>query len=135
MFVDASAIVAILASESEAMLLADALQAARTPITSPLAVYEAVLAVGRIYAGNMTRAETVVSDFIDVAGIKIVPVTRREGVMALAAFVRFGKERGHPAQLNMGDCFAYASAREAGCSLLFKGCDFSCTDIPSALAP
>ena len=52
--------------------------------------------------------------------------------MALAAFARFGKGQGHPAQLNMGDCFAYACARTRNIPLLFIGNDFSQTDIPAA---
>lgn len=56
-----------------------------------------------------------------------------EGREAISAFTRFGKGRGHPAQLNMGDCFAYACARTHNVPLLFVGDDFSRTDIPSAL--
>jgi ribonuclease VapC len=50
----------------------------------------------------------------------------------LLAFARYGKGRGHPAQLNMGDCFAYAVAKTHGAILLFKGEDFGQTDIRSA---
>ncbi len=134
-FVDASAIIAILAREPEAPSFSSVLHAADDRITSPIAVYEAVAGLGRLYAGDLGHAEQVVQEFLQTAAIDIVPVARREGAAALAAFKRFGKGRGHPAQLNMGDCFAYASAREANCSLLYKGDDFSRTDIASALAP
>ena len=50
----------------------------------------------------------------------------------MAAWRRFGKGR-HPAGLNLGDCFAYALAKSNGASLLFKGPDFTQTDIASAL--
>ena len=50
----------------------------------------------------------------------------------LQAFARYGKGRGHPAQLNLGDCFIYAQAKLVGASLLYKGDDFSKTDIESA---
>ena len=42
---------------------------------------------------------------------------------------RFGKGSGHPAQLNLGDCFAYAMAKQHGVPLLYKGDDFSQTDL------
>lgn len=50
-------------------------------------------------------------------------------MLALAAFERFGKGSGHPAQLNLGDCFAYAIAKRHGIKLLYKGNDFSQTDL------
>jgi ribonuclease VapC len=56
----------------------------------------------------------------------------QEAQTALAAFSRFGKGRGHPAQLNLGDCFAYAMAKNHRLALLFKGEDFDKTDIPLA---
>jgi ribonuclease VapC len=51
---------------------------------------------------------------------------------ALEAFARYGKGRGHPARLNLGDCFIYAQAKVGGASLLYEGEDFSKTDIESA---
>jgi uncharacterized protein with PIN domain len=48
---------------------------------------------------------------------------------ALSAFARYGKGRGHPAQLNLGDCFAYAVAKNHRRVLLFKGDDFDKTEI------
>jgi len=57
----------------------------------------------------------------------------REAETALTAFSRYAKGRGHPAQLNLGDCFAYAVAKNQRTSLLFKGEDFDKTDIPCAL--
>ena len=135
MFVDTSAIVAIVTGEPEAAALSDAIETASGPMTSAIAVFEAALAISRKRQGGVEVAERDVAEFMRLTGTRTVAISAAEAHTALRAFVRFGKERGHPAQLNMGDCFAYASAREAGCSLLFKGCDFSCTDIPSALAP
>jgi len=54
------------------------------------------------------------------------------GETALIAFTRYGKARNHPAQLNLGDCFAYAVARNNRMLLLSKGEDFGHTDIRSA---
>jgi ribonuclease VapC len=133
MFVDASAIVAILTREAEADALADVLESAPSPITSPIAIFEAALGVCRKRHANVDEAEADVRDFLGVAGIRTVPLTEREAETALAAFSRYGKGRGHPAQLNLGDCFAYAVAKNHRTSLLFKGEDFDKTDIPCAL--
>jgi len=63
--------------------------------------------------------------------IEIVAFTEPQARLARTAFVRYGKGR-HPAQLNFGDCMAYALARETGEELLFKGTDFGLTDIAAA---
>lgn len=64
--------------------------------------------------------------------IKVEPFTRDLYELAAAAFDRYGKGRGHPAQLNFGDCMAYAVAKAHGVPLLYKGDDFAQTDIASA---
>ena len=132
MFVDASAIVAILTREAEADALADALESARSPITSPIAIFEAALGVCRKQHASVEEAEEDVRELLGVAGIRIVSLTEREAETALAAFSRYGKGRGHPARLNLGDCFAYAVAKNHRTALLFKGEDFDKTDIPIA---
>ena len=71
-------------------------------------------------------------EFLGMAGVRTVSVTEREAETALAAFSRYGKGRGHPAQLNLGDCFAYAVAKNHRTALFFKGEDFDKTDIPIA---
>jgi len=67
------------------------------------------------------------------AQLAIEPVTEDQARIAREAYRDFGKGSGHPAKLNFGDCFAYALAKVMREALLFKGDDFSCTDIPSAL--
>ena len=121
MFVDASAIVAILTREPEADALADVLESARSPITSPIATFEAALGVCRKRHASVEEAKEDVRDFLGVAGVRTVSVTERETETALAAFSRYGKGRGHPAQLNLGDCFAYAVAKNHRTALMFKG--------------
>jgi ribonuclease VapC len=135
MFVDASAIVAILTRESEADNLADTIEKARTPITSPIAIFEATLGVCRKRHASVEEAEQDVGEFLELAGVRIEPITDKEARTALAAFSRYGKGRGHPAQLNLGDCFAYAMAKNARTGLLFKSEDFDKTDILSATQP
>ena len=75
-----------------------------------------------------------VSRFLSEAEVFVVPIEREDAQIALAAHALYGKGRGHPAQLNMGDCFAYAMAKSRGAALLFKGDDFVHTDIRSAAA-
>ena len=135
MFVDASAIVAILTRESEADELADTIEKARTPITSPIAIFEATLGICRKRHASVEEAEQDVGEFLELAGVRIAPITDKEARTALAAFSRYGKGRGHPAQLNLGDCFAYAMAKNARTGLLFKGEEFDKTDILPAAQP
>jgi len=129
MFVDASAIVAILTREPDADALADRLERARAPVTSPIAVFEAALGVCRKRHSSVEEAQADVLEFLEVAGIRTIPINLKEALHALDAFGRYGKGRGHPAQLNLGDCFAYASAKCYRTSLLFTGGDFLKTDI------
>jgi ribonuclease VapC len=132
MFVDASAMIAILTREPDADALADVLESARAPITSPIAIFEAALGISRKRHASLEEAEADIREFLGVAAIRAVSITEREAETALAAFSRYGKGRGHPAQLNLGDCFAYAVAKNHRAALLFKGDDFSKTDIAPA---
>ncbi|WP_191059408.1 type II toxin-antitoxin system VapC family toxin [Geminicoccus harenae] len=134
MFVDASAIVAILTREPEADALTDVLEAASSPITSPIAIFEAALGICRKRHASVAEANEDVQAFLNAARIRIATIGAEEADTALDAFARYGKGRGHPAQLNLGDCFAYAVAKNNGTSLLFKGEDFDKTDISSAMS-
>lgn len=132
MFVDASAIVAIMMREPGGVTLERQLLAASEPVTSPIAIFEAVLAIRRILLVSVEVASSRVDEFIEITGIGGVAITPDIGALALDAFARYGKGQGHPAQLNMGDCFAYAAAKQRGVPLLFKGDDFGKTDIHAA---
>ncbi len=61
--------------------------------------------------------------------VAIIPIEAEHGPIAVAAFAEFGKGRGHPAQLNLADCLSYACAKSRGVPLLYKGNDFSRTDL------
>lgn len=128
MFVDASAIVAILTYETEKEVLADRLAAAKRVLTSPIAIYEAVLGVVRRKACGLQEAREVVDSFLKETGAETVSIDDNVGGLALDAHERFGKGR-HRAALNMGDCFAYACAKVHRVPLLCKGDDFIHTDI------
>jgi ribonuclease VapC len=95
-------------------------------------MFEAVLGICRKRQANVEDAEEDVREFLRVAGIELVPITAKEAETARSAFSRYGKERRHPAQLNLGDCFAYAVAKTHRTALLFKGADFAKTDIRAA---
>lgn len=133
MFVDASAIVAIVAGEPGHRALLDRLRDGSVRLTSGVAVYEAVLAIARLQTVPPEVAEQIVDDFLDAAGVTRVPIAEAETRLALAAHTRYGKGR-HPACLNLGDCFAYACAQVHGVPLLSVGDDFPQTDIRSALS-
>lgn len=128
MMIDASAIVAILNGEADAQRLAAAIEAAKAPFTSPVAVYEATVALMRENQWSAEEAGGVVHDFLGAASIKVVMITEAMAATSAKAFENFDKGR-HPAKLNMGDCFAYAAARAYRAPLLFKGDDFSRTDV------
>jgi ribonuclease VapC len=130
--VDASAIVAILTGEPERDALTEALEHASEITTSPVAVYEATLGLVRILRRSVEDAETDVMEFLRLARVVIQPIQAETAHIALEAVARYGKGRGHPARLNLGDCFIYAQAKLGGASLLYKGDDFSKTDIKSA---
>ena len=130
-FVDASAIVAIIAREPDAPSLAERLKTTTEAATSPIAVYESALALARIASTEPIKMLPIVNAFLQNAAVQSVSISETEIALALEAFERFGKGR-HPAKLNMGDCFAYACARANRARLLFKGDDFPQTDIEIA---
>jgi ribonuclease VapC len=124
--------VAIITGEPEAGVLTEALGHASEITTSPVAVYEATLGLVRILRRSVEDAEVDVMEFLRLARVAVQPIQPETAHAALEAFARYGKGRGHPARLNLGDCFIYAQAKAGGASLLYKGDDFSKTDIESA---
>jgi ribonuclease VapC len=128
MFIDASAIIAIIAEEDDGPELAARLDKAQQLRTSAVALYEAILGLARSRRLSVGEAANAVDQFLDRTGAEIIPITGEIGRVAIEACEHFGRGR-HPARLNMGDCFAYACARALGVPLLFKGDDFSQTDI------
>lgn len=131
MFVDASALTAILVDERDARELLARMQNHAHRVTSPLAVWETVLSVARMLGIEVKEAEAEVEAFLDLAGIGVQAVPAGARGAAIDAFARYGKGR-HPAALNFGDCLAYACARLAAEPLLYKGDDFAQTDIEPA---
>ena len=66
---------------------------------------------------------------LDAANITLAPMDARTASLAVKAYADYGKGRGHPAQLNLADCLSYACAKAQNMPLLFKGKDFSHTDL------
>ena len=131
-FIDASVIVAVLGDELDAYEQAARVRDAADPCTSPLAVWEAVVALARRNVCTFEQARRDVEELMEVGGIRYAPITEHEGRIAIQAFETYGKGTGHPAQLNMGDCFAYACAKANHAKLLYKGNDFTHTDLADA---
>lgn len=132
-FVDASALIAIILGEPEADSFADVLEADRTRLCSAISVWEAVAGLCHGNAFSVPSARMRVRQFLDVGDFRFVSIGEKECGAAETAYARFGKGR-HPAKLNMGDCFAYACTKVHKAKLLFKGDDFTKTDIAAALA-
>jgi ribonuclease VapC len=131
MFIDASALVAIIDQETDWKDLMARLEQTDTRLTSPLAIWEAANAMERLRAWGFDDAERAVNSFLDAMEIATIDVTAQIGQEALRAARLYGKGR-HPARLNFGDCFAYACAKILGVPLLCKGNDFAQTDIKLA---
>ncbi|MBP6011030.1 MAG: type II toxin-antitoxin system VapC family toxin [Alphaproteobacteria bacterium] len=129
MIVDASALVAILHNEPDALRFATAIEEVDTKRLSAANYLEVAIVID---SKRDPVASARVDDLIRQAGIDIVPVTESQVRLAREAYRAFGKGSGHPARLNFGDCFAYALAKETGQPLLFKGDDFTKAGVDAA---
>jgi ribonuclease VapC len=121
-------IVAILSKEPDATEFANRIEAASC-LTSALVVLESAMRLATKSGLDPVVVEQRIQDFLDVAGIKLAPMDGATARLAVKAFADYGKGRGHPAQLNLADCFSYACAKAQGVPLLYKGKDFLHTDM------
>ncbi|WP_113888948.1 type II toxin-antitoxin system VapC family toxin [Roseiarcus fermentans] len=128
--VDSSALVAVIRDEPDAERFFAALSDRSIPKRMSAAndLEAAIVIDGSRSPIASRRLDEAIAD----AAIVIEPVTREQAEIARAAYRDFGKGSGHPAGLNFGDCFAYALAKAAREPLLFKGEDFSRTDVAAA---
>ncbi len=126
--IDASALLAILLDEPDQRSIRRRIEAARAPFTSPLAIYETVARLIRLYGISAQQADTIVRALLDEYRVKVVAVDDTVTPHALDALDRYGRGR-HPARLNFGDCFAYACAHAHDAPLIYKGDDFAKTDL------
>jgi ribonuclease VapC len=130
MIIDTSALIAILRAEPDAAGFAEAIEAATSRRMSAANFLEAAVVIDSQRNPVVSRR---FDELVGAAEIQIEPVTEVHARIAREAYRDFGKGSGHPAGLNFGDCFAYALAQDSGEPLLFKGNDFSQTDLKSAL--
>src|ERR1700733_11891966 len=127
MIIDTSAVIAVLKEESDAPRFLRVLTMSAEPKRMSAANYlEAAIVVDANRNPLLSRR---LDDLIFQTEIMAEPVTLEQADIARAAFRDFGRGSGHPAQLNFGDCFAYALAKSTREPLLFKGDDFSHTDV------
>lgn len=127
--VDTSALMAIVLGEPEREAMIARLSAAERVWISAGTLIELRMVCFRKDAHALVAE---VDALIEIFRIEVVPTGEEHADAAQAAFVRYGKGSGHPAQLNFGDLFAYALAKTRGLPLLFKGDDFAQTDILAA---
>ena len=131
-FVDSSAIVAIVAGEADGPAFAGKLEQARDTMTAGHVILESCMRLSSIFDFSPTTADTLVTALLRETSTEVVPITEEIAHIAVAAFERYGKGRGKKAGLNIGDCLSYACTKAHGARLLFKGTDFSRTDIGKA---
>jgi ribonuclease VapC len=125
--VDASAVLAILLGENDAMSFRLRLARSGRSIMSAVNYWEALARADVVHGPG---GHALVDELLTELNIDIAPVDASTARQAVAAFARY---RGRPARLNLGDCFAYALAAREGDGLLFKGNDFASTDVKAAL--
>jgi ribonuclease VapC len=124
--VDSSALLAIAYMEPDARAISGALSGSPRNVMSVVNALETAI-VARSRFGSDTAS--VVDGLVSLYRIEPVPATVAQLAIARQAHARFGRGTGHPARLNFGDCFAYALAMDLGAPLLFKGEDFTRTDV------
>lgn len=137
MFIDSSALMAILLGEPDADELLKKLgRSKRKPVTSPFVRFEVVVSLARSRTGGKAIREADVAlaterfdELMKILGCSEVMITTAVGKAAVQAALTYGKVAGHPADLNLGDCFSYALAKAGNAGLLYKGNDFSETDL------
>ena len=132
MIVDTSALVAMIRGEVDAQRYTEIISGAGTVRLSAANYVELSVVIDGL---RDPIASSALDDVLAAYHIRIEPLTATQARLARTAYRQFGKGSGHPARLNMGDCFAYALARETGEPLLFKGIDFTLTDIELVIEP
>ena len=129
MVIDTSALIAILLNEPETEAFAAAIAAAPSRLISAVSALETAIV---IEAKKGALGSQLLDELLVAIQVNIIAFDQIQFNLAREAYTRFGKGR-HPAALNFGDCCAYALARNTVEALLFKGQDFSATDIDQVM--
>jgi ribonuclease VapC len=129
MVIDSSALIALLLAEPDSSrYIAAVARAQRRMISAPSYLETAIVMMSR----SGPQAQALLDRLLAELAIEVVPFTHEQGRLAVAAFQQYGKGTGNPASLNFGDCFTYALAKLTGDPVLYKGEDFSKTDLVGA---
>ena len=129
MVIDSSALICVVRGEPESDRFRRAMREAFPRlVAAPTAVEALIVMLSRFGEAGLTDLEALMTE----TSLDVVPFGDTHVRIAVDAFRRFGKGR-HPASLSFGDCFSYALAKATGQSLLFKGNDFSQTDVKQAV--
>jgi ribonuclease VapC len=128
--VDTSALVAIFAREPEGERFKDVMLDDDAPLISAATLLETSIVLRTF--GRRPTSDGELDDFVR-ENLRVMGVDANQVQAARDAHLKYGKGMGHPAQLNFGDCFAYALAKSLNVPLLYKGGDFAKTDIVSAV--
>lgn len=131
MVIDTSALLAILLDEPERRRFNEAIEDAGTRLMSVATLVEVSIVIDSRFGAEGVRDLDL---YLERAGVELASVDIAQARAARQAFSRYGKGR-HPAGLNYGDCFSYALAHVSGEPLLYKGEDFSRTDVAAVEPP
>jgi ribonuclease VapC len=128
MLIDTSVLIAILLSEPEAPRMQAAIAADPARLVAAPSIVEAAAV---ILTRKGPQGEAALTELLYRLDLSVVAMSSNAAALARAGYLRFGKGVGSPGILNFGDCLAYGVAMDLGQPLLFKGNDFSRTDVPS----
>lgn len=126
--IDTSALVAMALEEPEKARFTNAIAAEGAFVGA-----STLLELHLVLSSKMAHPAAFIDHLLHAGNVVALPFDLHHYRAAATAFERYGKGRGHPAQLNFGDCLAYAVAKTHGVPLLYKGTDFALTDIRTAL--
>jgi len=132
MVIDSSALIVLLLDEPETRDFVAAIARASTRLVgAPSYLETSIVMLGR---SGPTALESV-NRLLAELSAQIVPFSEEQALLAIGAYKQYGRGTGHPAHLNFGDCFTYALAKQTAEPLLFKGGDFSHTDLTFVIGP
>ncbi len=130
MIVDTSVWLAILFQENDHELFSEKLKISPiVKVTAPSFLEATISSVNRLGKSSING----LNRLFELTNAEVVPFGPEAARLAAKAFLRYGKGQGHPAQLNFGDCMVYAACKVEVMPLLFKGDDFTHTDIERAM--